>query len=177
MVVVWLTCSLLLSLSVWRQAVSAGSLHTCGIEKGTGLMHCWGANAQGQTTPPAGVQEWVVSAAARMAPFCMHACMLAWRLTPPLSLYTACPRAWLPPLALPLPPSLGCPYAVIRYGTELASRPYTTPCKCLHVLCMYSRFVVAFAPTVYIYTSPGQVAMPRPGILFRVFSVWLAACV
>ena len=58
----WRALSHSLMHSLWRQAVAAGSHHTCGIAKGTNQMHCWGRDNYGQATVPAGVQEWVVSA-------------------------------------------------------------------------------------------------------------------
>jgi hypothetical protein len=35
------------------KTISAGGLHTCGL-KTDGTLACWGHNAQGQATPPAG---------------------------------------------------------------------------------------------------------------------------
>jgi alpha-tubulin suppressor-like RCC1 family protein len=38
--------------------VGAGALHTCGVTS-TGSVECWGADAYGESTPPAGTFETV----------------------------------------------------------------------------------------------------------------------
>ena len=42
--------------------ISAGGVHTCGIEKDTELAKCWGVNSENRATPPADVKFVAISA-------------------------------------------------------------------------------------------------------------------
>ena len=55
--------------SVLWQAVSAGGLHSCGVDA-TGAAQCWGLDEEGQATPPAGLSSGVLQVAAGHAHSC-----------------------------------------------------------------------------------------------------------